>query len=40
MTDWLLALLIVCNFAYTQFLIYDLKAGIEEFMKRSLKDDK
>lgn len=40
MTDWLLTLIIIANFAYTQYLIYDLKAGIEDFMKRSLKNDK
>ena len=40
MTDWLLALIIIANFAYTQYLIYDLKEDIEDFMKRSLKNDK
>lgn len=40
MTDWLLAVLIISNFAYTQYLIYDLRESIEDFMKRSLKNDK
>ena len=40
MTNWLLALLITANFAYTNYLIYSLKDGIEDFIKRSLKNDK
>lgn len=39
-TNWLLAVLIVSNFAYTQHLIYRLSDGIEDLIKRSLKNDK
>lgn len=38
MTNWGLAVLITLNFAYTQYLIYRLSDGIEDFIKRSLKD--
>lgn len=39
MTNWLLAIIIVSNFAYTQYLIYRLSDGIEDFLKRSLNGE-
>lgn len=40
MTDWLLALIIISNFAYTQYLIYRLSDGIEDLIKRMKAENK
>ena len=40
MTDWLLELIIISNFAYTQYLIYSLSDGIEDMIKRMKAENK